>query len=455
MATYYDEDDRKRAIREAIMAAGFGMLSAQGQRGLAPLGYGGLLGMGQYRDSLQDARRQRLEEQQNKFRDLQTQIMERQMQRQQATDTALQNAAQMSPQALAGQGMPSLAPTTANAATLEARAGKMNDPYQRALAEARLLYSQGNRDAANEAIKQAQAFKATGKPIVLSPGAAAFSEAGEEIARNPEAGTTFERELIAAGLRPGTPEWQRAWDQRINKQTTSSPLATITNVLPGKGPEKLIEGVFADMKTAPQDLEEIDTNLRNINKIRYFIDKGAITGLVGPKWNIVKQVASELGIGADDPTIANTKGLLVSLAKLVLSERKGLKGQGQVSDYESRLAQLASGGDISLPKQAILDIIGMAEEAAMLRRDRLSKAMNAAQSGNWEEVWKQRMAVPAPPVRYTPQPQQPPMRTADEEAQFLRLEEMAREEERIRRWMEEQRRLNQAPAPPLSTRILP
>lgn len=79
MATYYDEDDRKRAIREAIMAAGFGMLSAQGQRGLAPLGYGGLLGMGQYRDSLQDARRQRLEEQQNKFRDMQAQMLQTQM----------------------------------------------------------------------------------------------------------------------------------------------------------------------------------------------------------------------------------------------------------------------------------------------------------------------------------------------------------------------------------------
>lgn len=120
--------------------------------------------------------------------------------------------------------------------------------------------------------------------------------------------------------------------------------------------------------------------IRTAHQIKGALDSGKVTA--GPGATAIQffnQVA-----GGNPEKVVETRKTIQGLAQLALAARGGLKGQGQISDYEGRLLQAASAGKIDeMTVPEIRTITDVAERAA-----RISIHQNAA------NVEKARKAAP-------------------------------------------------------------
>lgn len=98
-----------------------------------------------------------------------------------------------------------------------------------------------------------------------------------------------------------------------------------------------------------------------INQIYGALDSGKVTA--GPGASAV-QFFNQVS-GGDQKKIVATRQTIQGLAQLALSARSQLKGQGQISDFEGKLLQRATAGDIdSMTVPEIRSITQVAERAA-------------------------------------------------------------------------------------------
>lgn len=113
----------------------------------------------------------------------------------------------------------------------------------------------------------------------------------------------------------------------------------------------------ASQGTASGALQTIDT----ANQIKTAIDSGKVMAGPTTSW---KMAAGQL-FGGDQETLNQTRATIQGLAKLSLAGRSALKGQGQISDFEGKLLQRATSGDIdSMTVGEIRTITDIAERAA-------------------------------------------------------------------------------------------
>ena len=142
----------------------------------------------------------------------------------------------------------------------------------------------------------------------------------------------------------------------------SSSLGDVSNTSKKAG--EAFAKTLGDMAVTSQSsalgaIDQIDT----ISRIRKAVDSGNI--IVGPGANVRlvgAQLAQIAGLGGKDTIeqLQNTRNVIKGMAEFALSARKQLKGQGQVSDYEGRLLQKASAGeinDLTVPEiKVVLDV---------------------------------------------------------------------------------------------------
>lgn len=83
------------------------------------------------------------------------------------------------------------------------------------------------------------------------------------------------------------------------------------------------------------------------------------------------QLASTLGIGGKDTQeqIANTRQTIRGLAEMTLQGRKQMSGQGAITESESKLAERAMSGDISMTAAEIRQLANAARRAAKFTYD--------------------------------------------------------------------------------------
>ena len=133
----------------------------------------------------------------------------------------------------------------------------------------------------------------------------------------------------------------------------------------GEGLAKEIGPMLAASKSAAEGANQ---TLDTASRIDTAIASGKL--IAGPFSNgrvKLLQIGNVLGInGADDnEKLSNTRTTIQGLAQFSLSGRSALKGQGQISDYEGKLLQKATSGDIEdLTVPEIKVLMGTAKRVA-------------------------------------------------------------------------------------------
>jgi hypothetical protein len=137
-------------------------------------------------------------------------------------------------------------------------------------------------------------------------------------------------------------------DFLLNKNRASAPNTSvkIDNQVGGGLASQVGPMVAATKAGAEGAIQTYET----ANRIDAAINSGKL--ISGPMSNgriKLLQIGEVLGVnGADDTEkLANTRATIQGLAQFSLSGRSSLKGQGQISDYEGKLLQKATSGDIA------------------------------------------------------------------------------------------------------------
>jgi hypothetical protein len=112
-------------------------------------------------------------------------------------------------------------------------------------------------------------------------------------------------------------------------------------------------------------VEAIDT-ANAANRVLGALNTGkALTGPAANQRLATNQVGQMLGIsGTDEEVSAQSRALIQNLAKLTLQGRKGMKGQGAVSETEGALAEKAESGNINFTRGEIKQLADAALRTA-------------------------------------------------------------------------------------------
>jgi hypothetical protein len=161
-------------------------------------------------------------------------------------------------------------------------------------------------------------------------------------------------------LPPGDPRIP-ALDAAINLATTRAPGVNVNvgsekpfSQALGTGAANILEASSAAARSAVQ-------TLGTVKQIKEAINSGKATAGPGTTaLQFFRQIS-----GNDPQTLQATRATIQGLAQLTLNSRGKLKGQGTITDYETKLLERAVSGDIdnlSLPE--IGTIVGVAERGA-------------------------------------------------------------------------------------------
>lgn len=116
----------------------------------------------------------------------------------------------------------------------------------------------------------------------------------------------------------------------------------------------------SEQATAASNQVQIAQQLRNtLDSNKLYTGTGANTKLQ------LAQIGDTFGITGKDTQekIANTRQAVQNLAQLTLEGRKQMRGQGQITDQESALAQRAMSGDVTLTPTELRVLANSAERA--------------------------------------------------------------------------------------------
>ena len=155
--------------------------------------------------------------------------------------------------------------------------------------------------------------------------------------------TNIENMLIAGGLRPGTPEFQKAVLQYALQPKAPSIDFSPTVQFPDKAADSLANQVGPLLKTSR---DQVQSGLRMFdaaNRIDSAIASGNVN--VGPGAT-VKQYLSQLAAvaGVDNKRVVNTRQVIQALADTAVEARTRLAGQGQVTENEALAVEKAASG---------------------------------------------------------------------------------------------------------------
>lgn len=142
------------------------------------------------------------------------------------------------------------------------------------------------------------------------------------------------------------------------------------------------------------------------NRLRSVLANGAaFTGKAAGAKLTVSQWADALGITGKDAAdkAAQTRAAIQDLAKLTLEGRQQMRGQGAITEGESRLAQQAISGDIDFSPAELKVLADAADRSARFKYKVASEQLGAAAQGNPALAAQAPMFRPQPlPDPFTP-----------------------------------------------------
>ena len=144
--------------------------------------------------------------------------------------------------------------------------------------------------------------------------------------------------------------------------------------------------------------------INSANQIRQAVDSGQV--LAGPGATIRlqgAQVAQTLGFGTGADAVTRTREAIQGLAQLALGARSALKGQGQISDYEGKLLQKATTGeiqDLTIPEIRV--IADVADRAARIQIRQNAKNVERMKASPESGPIAPYLDVPEPPAYQAP-----------------------------------------------------
>lgn len=168
------------------------------------------------------------------------------------------------------------------------------------------------------------------------------------IASGPPKQDDFQRSLTAAGIMPGTPQYQQLMGDWLRKQSTHQPPVNVQvnteKGLYGEIANKLGASV-ADTRDAAMQAPQ---TVASIDRVMSALDSGkVIAGPGAAGRTALTQVASMMFPGtAPEESLIQTRRAINGMAQLTLDSRQALKGQGAISEGEGALLQRARSGDV-------------------------------------------------------------------------------------------------------------
>ena len=163
----------------------------------------------------------------------------------------------------------------------------------------------------------------------------------------------------------------------------------------------------SEQATAAATQVQVAQNLvKALDSNKIFAGTGADTKLQ------LAQIGDSLGITGKDTQekLANTRQLVQSLAQLTLEGRKQMKGQGQVTDQESKLAERAISGDLNFTPTELRVLAGAADRSGRAvygnyqrKIDALKQNPNVNALAPYYEAQPLPEAAPTQPASQAPQ----------------------------------------------------
>ena len=164
-----------------------------------------------------------------------------------------------------------------------------------------------------------------------------------------------------------------------NLQILKKPPAPVTNVnvsnvidkAAGAELGKLVPELYTQANASASFLTEVPRYKRALDL--------AITGPLANERLAASRVSSALGFGGEKGIVATTE-VLKGLAKMTLDGRKTMRGEGAITESESKLAERAFSGDISLTKGELMSLFNASERAAKFQYTQSKKLLTSASS---------------------------------------------------------------------------
>jgi hypothetical protein len=169
------------------------------------------------------------------------------------------------------------------------------------------------------------------------------------------------QKLIEAGYQPGTPEYEQAARNFLEKPTG-------TTIDMGGSADKLV--LTDAIKRVGASADAVDS-ARGTLEVVNRISKALPEAWAGPGATVgqsIDQVASMLGVGGktSEERLSSTRTVIQGLAELTLNSRDLLKGQGQITENEQKVLEKAKSGDIAdMTQKEIKVLLDVTARASM------------------------------------------------------------------------------------------
>jgi len=207
----------------------------------------------------------------------------------------------------------------------------------------------GINNVKNIALQTGRLKSPTDNSFTLSPGQSRFDSRGNPVASGAPKTTTLEQNLISAGLQPGTPEFNQAILNSVNKSAVS-----ITNEAEAKGLTEEQKALaksrvtrFEGIQLAADNAIDQDEQLAQLENID--ISTGFGTEARGSLASVVNAIFGE---GSGDsllnlslPALQAFRGVSARLVNSELNKAKGPQTEGDAQRAKSTLASLTNEGD--------------------------------------------------------------------------------------------------------------
>jgi len=260
-------------------------------------------------------------------------------------------------------------------------------------------------EAAQIAVLDAQIAELTqNKPMVVSKGSTVVDARGNVIYQGPDAEkySTFARELIDAGLIPGTQPFQTRMLEYVTSKAKGAAKGTGNVTIGG-----ITVDTGAAAKAAAKVIGENIANVENQYSLQTafkdaigLVDQGIYGGAYGPEKQFV---AKFTGIG-DKKKVENTEVFLANVGEIVIPRLQQFGGND--SNEELKYLQKVVAGDQRLEPAAMRRILQSAERKVQNNITRLLKQAEAAKGGSELPTGPAQAAPPAatptPTKRYNP-----------------------------------------------------
>ena len=361
--------DNKNSLIQALLGFGMGTLAANkpGVTAGQAIGQGGLTGLQQYGTATQSALKQNLERYQAQKLAEQMALAQKQETRKSLIESANLGLAMKKDLREEKALQPALDEKVANTEAKTATTQNLTTP----IGEANAAYA--SKQLGYTVDPQMTYDQANKLGIKFTPEKPEKNAIKVVVDKTSPTGYSYQ-DLLSGQTYPNAPAPKEG--TTVNVNTDKKFLGSIA--------DKLGEDIVATKQAAVEATKTITA----AHQIKSAIEEGGI--ILGPTATLRTkgaQIAQMLKFTGDN-AVAQTRNAIQGVAKLALGARQSLKGQGQISDMETKLLQKAESVDglenLTLPELAIIADIAERGARLTIKRNQINKVKLSKYEGGSE-----------------------------------------------------------------------